>query len=387
MKNKISLLISGDFCPIGRIDEILKEERYADIFNGFQKITTEVDYSIVNFECPVTTSNVKIDKTGPCLKTENLNSLKALKFAGFDLLTLANNHIQDYSGNGVMDTIKYAKKAGFNTVGAGKNSEEASKPFIAEIKGIRIGFVNIAENEFCSATDTLPGANTFDFIENTKTIKELRKRVDKIILIYHGGREHYQLPTPDQRKRLRYFIESGVDAVVAHHTHCVSGYEYYLDKPIIYSLGNFIFDYKKKYQKGKWTEGMSVILSLNENNQNFIVDLIPHLQGREDDCTLKILKGDEKKYFLDNIQILNNSIGDDDLFHKKWHEYLLDQKAFYLSSFYIKNFFVRALFIKKILPVSWLKNKHNKLAINLMRCETHHEIIKGILEQNERKTI
>ena len=99
-------------------------------------------------------------------------------------------------------------------------------------------------------------------------------------------REHYQLPTPEQRKRLRYFIDWGVDAIVAHHTHCFSGYEYYNNKPIVYSLGNFIFDYKSKYQKGLWTEGMSVILSLEADN--FKVELIPHLQGRKEDSTLRI---------------------------------------------------------------------------------------------------
>jgi poly-gamma-glutamate synthesis protein (capsule biosynthesis protein) len=195
VKSELKILIAGDFCPIGRTGKLLKNEDYDTLFNGFDKIIESVDYSVVNLECPVTKSNDKIDKTGPCIKTEEYNALKALKFTGFDLLTLANNHIQDYSGEGVIDTIKYAKQKGFDIVGAGLNIKEASKPLIKEIRGIRIGFVNIAENEFCAAESNLPGANTFDFIENTNTIKKLRSEVDKIILIYHGGREHYQLPT------------------------------------------------------------------------------------------------------------------------------------------------------------------------------------------------
>ena len=374
-------LIAGDYCPIGRTDKYLKEERYDELFNRFEKIIDNVDYAVVNFECPVTKSEIKIDKTGPCIKTEDINSLKALRFAGFDLLTLANNHIQDYSGQGVLDTIKLANETGFKIVGAGKNSTDASKPFITEIKGIRIGFINIAENEFCTATDTIPGANTFDFIENTKTIQELKGTVDKIIIIYHGGREHYQLPTPEQRKRFRYFIDSGVDAIVAHHTHCVSGYEFYNEKPIVYSLGNFIFDYKKKYQKGIWTEGMSVILSLSNKVENFTIELIPHLQGRENDSTLVLLEGEEKATFLEKIDSLSVKIKDDKVFYEEWERYIKTQESFYLSSLYIKNFFLRALFIKKILPVSLLKNKHNLLALNLIRCETHDEILKEILSK------
>lgn len=377
----MKVLISGDYCPIGRTDRLLQEEKYSELFNGFEKITKNVDYAVVNFECPVTKSEKRINKTGPCIKTENLNSLKALHFARFNLLTLANNHIQDYSGQGVMDTIEFAKENGFDIVGAGKNRVDASKPFITVIKGIKIGFVNIAENEFCAATDDMPGAYTFDFIDNSNTINELKSKVDKIILIYHGGREHYQLPTPEQRKRFRYFIDLGVDAIVAHHTHCVSGYEYYNNKPIVYSLGNFIFDYKKKYQKGKWTEGMSVILSLENKDENFKIELLPHLQGREEDSTLVLLEGEQKNRFIEKVNSLSNIITNDELFFQEWNKYLSTQEKFYLPSLYIRNFYIRALFMKGILPVSLLKSKHNILALNLTRCEAHSEILKKILEK------
>lgn len=377
----MKLLIAGDYCPIGRTDKYLKEERYHDLFNGFNKIVESVDYAIVNFECPVTKSNTKIEKTGPCIKTENLNAFEALRFAGFNLLTLANNHIQDYSSEGVLDTIKYAQEKGFHLLGAGKNIVEASKPFIQEIRGVRIGFVNIAENEFCAAENNLPGANTFDFIDNTKVINELKNKVDKIVLIYHGGREHYQLPTPEQRKRFRYFINCGVDAIVAHHTHCVSGYEYFEGKPIVYSIGNFIFDYKKKYQKGLWTEGMSVILELEDMNSNFRITLIPHTQGKEEDSTLKLMQDNQKEEFINKIKSLSETITNDELFLKAWHNYITTQANFYLSSFYVKNIYLRLFFIYGIFPIFFFRRKHNKLILNLLRCESHNEISKTILNK------
>ena len=377
----MKILISGDFCPIGRTDKYLKEENYNELFNGFEKLTANVDYSIVNFECPVTESNTKISKTGPCIKTQNINSLKALQFAGFNLLTLANNHIQDYSDQGVLDTIKFAKEYKFDVIGAGKDINEASKPLIKEISKIKIGFINIAENEFCAATNNTAGANTFDFIENTKTIQQLKQNVDKIILIYHGGREHYQLPTPEQRKRLRYFIEIGVDAIVAHHTHCVSGYEFYNNKPIVYSLGNFIFDYKEKYQKGIWTQGMSVILNLEDKDKNFTIDLVPHLQGRKENSALFLLDNGEKELFLKSINNLNKKISNDVVFFEEWKNYIKTQENFYLSSLYGINLILRVLFIKKILPIFILKSKHRILALNLTRCETHNEILKEVLNR------
>src|SRR5690606_24447148 len=177
----MKILISGDYCPIGRTAELLRQENYEKIFNGFDQIVASVDFSVVNLECPVTTSSSKISKTGPCIKTEDLNSLKALQFAGFNLLTLANNHIQDYSGQGVMDTIRNAQAMGFDIVGAGSSQREALRPFIQNLEGIKVGFINIAENEFCAATDTVPGAYTFDLIDNLKEIERLRLKVDKII--------------------------------------------------------------------------------------------------------------------------------------------------------------------------------------------------------------
>jgi len=377
----MKILIAGDYCPIGRTNKYLDEEKYNELFNGYNQLTNKVDYAVVNFECPITNSNILIDKTGPNLKTNNLNSLKALKFAGFNLLTLANNHIQDYSGEGVLDTIKYANNNEFDTVGAGLNTTQASKSFVKNIKGIRVGFINIAENEFCAARNDYPGAHVFDFISNTKVIKELKNNVDKIVLIYHGGREHYQLPTPDQRRRLRYFIDCGVDAIVAHHTHCVSGFEYHNDKPIVYSLGNFIFDYKKKYQKGIWTEGMSVILELKDDTSNFKVSLFPHTQGLVNDSTLKLMEGKHKKEFLSKIEILNNKICNDILFEEEWNKYIQTQEKFYLSSFYVKNIYLRLFFIYGIFPIFFFRTKHNKLILNLLRCESHNEISKTILNK------
>lgn len=377
----MKILISGDYCPIGRNAEFIRKEEYSKLFNGFENLTKEVDFSIVNLECPVSTSDKAIAKSGPSLKTSDRNALHALKFAGFDLLTLANNHIQDYGSQGVKDTIENAHDLGFATVGAGMNVTGAKQAFVTTLDNQKVAVLNIAENEFCAATDTDAGAYTFDLIDNINEIRKLKKEVDRLILIYHGGREHYQLPTPDQRKRFRFFIDNGADAVVAHHTHCFSGFEYHHGKPIVYSLGNFLFDYKEKYQRGIWTEGTSVILRLISGN--FQVDLIPHFQGKKEDSTLQLLTGKKKSLFLQRVTHLSNVIQNDQLFFQEWHEYIKTQESFYLSSAYIKNIYHRLLYIKGILPKRWLRSKHNLLLLNLMRCEAHHEITKAVLKNKK----
>src|SRR5690606_6430266 len=100
--------------------------------------------------------------------------------------------------------------------------------------------------------------------------------------------------------------------------------------------------------------GMSVILSLDKKEDNFEIELVPHLQGRTEDSTLRLLEGHDKIAFLKKVAILSNTISDDQAFMEEWGKYLKTQEIFYLSSLYIKNLYFRALFIKRILPVSLL---------------------------------
>lgn len=372
----MKIIITGDFCPINRNASHINKHQFDMMFNGFEKIIAEVDYAVVNLECPITDSKTKINKTGPCLKS-NMNALKALKYAKFDLLTLANNHILDYGEMGVIDTLKNAKEFSFDTIGAAKNISEASMPLIKNIKGIKIGFINIAENEFCAATIHTAGAYTVNEIDNHYKIKSLSEECDKVIIIYHGGREHYQLPSPKLRERLRFYVNSGADAIVAHHTHCFSGYEYFNGKPIFYGLGNFIFDYKKKYQKGKWTQGYAVILKIDEKID---FELVPYNQGREENHLISLMDTKEKEKFNEEIKILNNIIVNDELFFNEWEKYIQTQKLFYNSSLIIQNDYLRAVINKKLFPLLPYSKKHKRLLLNLMRCETHREITLKTLE-------
>lgn len=377
----IRILIAGDFCPVGRTEKKIENGDFSTLFDGFNQLSKNTDYAVVNLECPVTDSSHTIEKTGPNLRFKNHKIFDALNYAGFHLLTLANNHILDYGVEGVIDTLHSAKDKGFEIIGAGMNKNDAAQPLIKEFSGSRVGFINIAENEFCAATKNSAGANVLNMPESIFEIERLKEQVDKIIIIYHGGREHYPLPTPEQRKRFRYFIDRGADAVIGHHTHCVSGYELYKNKPLIYSLGNFVFDYKPKYRKGPWTEGMSIILTLENKESDFSFELIPHFQGREENPSLRLMTGQEKEKFLRKIEDLSKDIINDEVFFRKWNQYLQTQERFYLSSLYVDNIYLRALFIKGILPISLLRKRHNRLLLNLMRCETHHEISKAILEK------
>src|SRR5690606_32026141 len=133
------------------------------------------DFNIINLEAPITTSASRILKTGPHLKSEKESTLEILKALNINLCTLANNHVLDYDEQGVLDTINFCKEHNIQTVGAGKNKEEASRTLYLETKAGKIAIINIAENEWASATDTSAGANGMDLIDDVKQIQEAKK--------------------------------------------------------------------------------------------------------------------------------------------------------------------------------------------------------------------
>ena len=132
-----------------------------------------------------------------------------------------------------------------------------------EIGDKKLAVINCCEHEFSIATETTAGSNPLNPISQYYAIKEAKEKADYVLVIVHGGHEHYQLPSTRMQETYRFFIDVGADAVVNHHQHCYSGYEYYNGKPIMYGLGNFCFDEGLKKTK-QWHEGYIVEISFTE---------------------------------------------------------------------------------------------------------------------------
>lgn len=127
-EKQIDVFVSGDFCPINRIEKLSMQGEHDKIFNDILKIVGKSDLSVTNLECPLTLETKAISKTGPNLKAHP-STINSLKYAGFDLLTLANNHILDYGYKGLKDTLEICDIKGINTVGAALILEDVDKPF------------------------------------------------------------------------------------------------------------------------------------------------------------------------------------------------------------------------------------------------------------------
>lgn len=373
----IEILITGDFCPINKIESLSLEGNHDAIFNDFLKITQRVDLAITNLECPLTDTNTEVNKIGPCLKAA-VKTVETLKYGNFGLVTLANNHIMDQGIEGLNSTLNCLNQHNIDYVGVGKNLQSARRPFIKTLKNKKIAFFNFAENEFSNSYDNGPGANPLSLVSNFNSIQSYRNQVDKIIVIVHGGNEMHNLPSPRFKETLRFFVDAGSDAVVAHHSHCCSGYEFYKEVPIFYGLGNFLFDYKNR-DNHLWTLGMGIILKLNDNKITF--ELIPFFQNKENQDGIKLLEPSERVTFDCKMNELNAVIADDILLNNEFQKFILAKKKQY-SHFLepYSNRILHALFSRKLMPSFYSKRK-KLLLLNLIRCESHRDIILNLLSK------
>lgn len=372
----MKVLIAGDFCDNHRVSNLIKKEQYEFIFKNIRNDILSSDYSMVNFEFPIVVENANpILKCGPNL-FGNKNSISAIKYAGFSCATLANNHILDQGENNCLITKKMLEGYGMDTVGVGSNLEEAEKILYVEIKGKRLAIINCCEHEFSIATYSTAGANPLNPISQYFSIQEARKNSDYVLVVIHGGHEHFQLPSPRMVETYRFFVDVGADAVVNHHQHCYSGYEVYKGKPIFYGLGNFCFDWEGK-RSGTWNEGYMVKIIFEEH---ISFELIPYLQCDVEPSVLPINK-ELTKRFYDKIFELNEIISDSDKLHKSFVSFCKDRTwDMNIAVMPYNNRYLRALCNRKLLPTFVNKDKYLYL-LNMIECESHLDVFRNYLKK------
>ncbi|MFZ0140047.1 MAG: CapA family protein [Aeromicrobium sp.] len=179
--------------------------------------------------------------------------LAGLRLAGFDLLSVANNHLGDYGNDAIGETLDKLTDAGFRTVGAGTDLARATQPVVITVHGVRVGFVATDSiGETPAARRSSPGTNRIDAPPRTGPLdRRALDRVadsvrdldaDVVIAMPHWGTQYTNRPERSQRRIARALADAGVDVVVGGHPHWVQGWESIGDATVVHSLGNFIFD-------------------------------------------------------------------------------------------------------------------------------------------------
>lgn len=166
-------------------------------------------------------------------------SIKGLIYSGFNVLSLANNHIMDYGEKGLLDTLAVLSKYKINSVGAGKNLTYTRKPVILQVNDIKIGV--LAYCDVYVASEKRAGVAPTKYI--IEDMKKVRDSVDILIISIHQGMDIVDYPLPNEIEFMHSIIDNGANLVLKHHPHVVNGIERYNNGVIVYSMGNFVFDY------------------------------------------------------------------------------------------------------------------------------------------------
>jgi poly-gamma-glutamate synthesis protein (capsule biosynthesis protein) len=369
----VRIILGGDLF-IGQCNDLSKLIDRS-VFTLFQ----DADVSIVNMESPIVNSpdDVEIKKTGPNLKSE-LFALELLGKLGVSVVSLANNHIMDYSESSLLYTMSSLSNRGIRYVGAGKNACEASEPLIIRDNEITIGIINACESEWSIATETNSGANPLDVVDICRMIKSLKEQVDFVIVIIHGGHELYKYPSPRMVKLYRFFVDQGADAIIGHHTHCIGGYEFYEGSPIVYSLGNFLF--LKENSSESWNTGLLCTLDFHKNMPvSMKLTPVKHMLPKK---RLHVCESRERATIMNEVDEISNTISSHDKLLEEWNRFIESQtkRLRILSPLQgVKNSILRGGLFRLGLD-RLVKNDYNLRSIlNNIRCEAHRDILIEVL--------
>lgn len=248
--------------------------------------------------------------------------LPVLKDAGFDIFSFANNHVGDWNMDAFKDTLSRLNDIGILKSGAGFNKDDATNPTIIEKNGTKFGFISFSDegpNWIEAKTDT-PGIllagdpNLGDIVKNAKA------KCDVLIVSFHFGEEYQLVHNKRQETLAHTAIDNGADVVIGHHPHVMEDTEIYKDKPIVYSLGNFIFDqsfskdtmrgmlFSLTYDGKNLTETSKKIITLNSKFQPegiFTEDEIK----KKDELTLSTCPKPQKEYADMSLLNIGQNIG------------------------------------------------------------------------------
>ena len=239
----ITIAVTGDIMLGRSVDQqivagngIFPFTYTADYLRGF-------DLTVGNLECVVSTLGSPVPGK-PYTFRGSPEGFARLVAAGFDIVSVANNHSGDYGTAAFTDMLAHLPTHGIAPLGGGRTLAEAHQPVIRTVRTTTVGFLAYCAIDPYSfaATPTSPGHAWLDPTLLRADIAAVRPRVDFLVTFMHWGIEYQPWQTSDQQAMARLALDAGADLVVGAHPHVIQPNEMYNGKPIIYSIGNFVFD-------------------------------------------------------------------------------------------------------------------------------------------------
>ncbi|MEY4745048.1 MAG: hypothetical protein RL272_993 [Candidatus Parcubacteria bacterium] len=242
---RVTLVAVGDVMlsrNVGKAIRARADARYP--FLRMRDYLADADIAFANLETAVTPGR-PID-VGEMTFRSDPETVEGLKDAGFDVVSLANNHTPNFGQKGLEDTFRYLREAGIAFAGAGTDAASAHAPAFVERHGLRFAFLAYNDADVVPASyaagPSHAGTAFMDAAAMSADVRAARGVADVVIVSMHSGREYRYAPDASQIAFARAAIDAGANLVIGHHPHVVQTVERYKDRLIFYSLGNFVFD-------------------------------------------------------------------------------------------------------------------------------------------------
>jgi len=235
---KLHLIAVGDIMLNRSVGNKIAANGGASIIEEVADHLRQGDIVFGNLECPLSTVGPH-EPRGACIFRADPKTVEVLTLGSFDIVSLANNHALNSGRAALLQTMDHLEQAGIAYVGAARTKTRGSDPTFITVRDIRVGFLAYTDLSFecCSYSKV-----DQDFSRLSAQIREARNNCNLLVVSYHWGEEYRRKPTSRQVKVAHASIEAGADVVLGHHPHVLEGIELYQKRPILYSMGNFVFD-------------------------------------------------------------------------------------------------------------------------------------------------
>ena len=312
------LLLLGDVVATEYSAPLWRSKDINGLFGDTLSLFEGNDLAFVNLECAITDHTDGIPKFGPCLSSPK-EMAEVLKEVGVTLVGLSNNHIFDFGPKGVADTLSALENNGLDYTGFGNNYEDSRKNYVFEKGGESVCLITVCEHEYSYALEDRMGSRPWDEFDTVEDVRAAKAVCDRVIVLYHGGKELCRYPSPRLTRLCRALVRAGADVVIGQHSHCIGSYEKYEGGHILYGQGNFHF--VKPHDFDGWGSGMAVHYDTESGDISFT----PYVNN---DRGVELAKGDEREALMTAFYDRQRQMANGE-WRDGWHKFCLDRQEFY----------------------------------------------------------
>ena len=325
----MKLVLCGDFVPTAVTVPAFERGDLAALMGSTIDIIKRGDFAIANLECALTDSEYRIKKCGPNLKGKR-SYARVYKDCGFTHLGMSNNHVMDFGIAGFRDTVAAVREQGMTPFGYGENDQDSRRPLYLRKDGQTVAIIAVCEHEYSYALPDRFGANPFDPFDTMEDIAEAKHLADKVIVMYHGGKEQCEYPSPRLRKACRAMVRAGADLVLTQHSHCIGCKEVYNGAVIVYGQGNFNFVGYSTHPH--WRSGLMITADIaDEITPEYLPVVIT-------DTGVTLAEGTQKQQILEAFEQRSRILLDDKQWQQAWLDFCNDPERKYYRTAPAKAF-------------------------------------------------